>query len=125
MPRDEARTGPAAATGGGAAAASSSSSGAGGEQLGKIYVGGLGENCTEQKVRDYFAQFGPIRNVTLMYDRVSHRPRGFGFIIFESYSHAQKAWGSHPDLGRMVTRQLKNTNMYIHISNTDINVYIQ
>lgn len=65
-------------------------------------MGRLDDNIDEGSLRQYFSQFGPLKNVTLMYDRVSHRPRGFGFVIFESPGDASKAWGLHPDLGRMV-----------------------
>ncbi|KAL6572560.1 hypothetical protein OROMI_013518 [Orobanche minor] len=50
----------------------------------KIFVGGLSANLTEDEFRSYFAQFGRIIDVVVMHDNMTHRPRGFGFITFDS-----------------------------------------
>ncbi|KAL6511637.1 hypothetical protein OROGR_021234 [Orobanche gracilis] len=50
----------------------------------KIFVGGLSANLTEEEFRSYFAQFGRITDVVVMHDNITHRPRGFGFITFDS-----------------------------------------
>eukprot|EP01056_Protomagalhaensia_sp_Gyna25_P000656 Protomagalhaensia_sp_Gyna_25__655@NODE_1305_length_1959_cov_31_273958_g1041_i0_p1_GENE_NODE_1305_length_1959_cov_31_273958_g1041_i0NODE_1305_length_1959_cov_31_273958_g1041_i0_p1_ORF_typecomplete_len196_score19_40RRM_1/PF00076_22/3_8e16RRM_1/PF00076_22/7_5e18RRM_7/PF16367_5/1_2e08RRM_7/PF16367_5/1_6e07RL/PF17797_1/0_2RL/PF17797_1/0_37RRM_occluded/PF16842_5/3_3e03RRM_occluded/PF16842_5/0_00029RRM_5/PF13893_6/50RRM_5/PF13893_6/0_008RRM_3/PF08777_11/2RRM_3/PF08777_11/1_5OB_RNB/PF08206_11/10OB_RNB/P len=73
------------------------------EQPGKVYVGGLPETVSEARIKDYFSYYGPVRNVTLMYDKNSHRPRGFGFVVFENLQDASRCWGPHPALGRMVS----------------------
>ena len=39
---------------------------------------------TEEEFANYFSQFGHVLDATLMLDRASGRPRGFGFITFES-----------------------------------------
>eukprot|EP00923_Selenidium_pygospionis_P050484 GHVN01087241.1.p1 GENE.GHVN01087241.1~~GHVN01087241.1.p1 ORF type:complete len:390 (+),score=45.69 GHVN01087241.1:40-1209(+) len=70
------------------------------EQAGKIFVGGLPEETTEETLRSYFEGFGPVKQATLMYDKTVHRPRGFGFVIFENSSDTSKATGDHPTLGR-------------------------
>lgn len=50
----------------------------------KIFVGGLASSVTESDFKAYFEQFGSITDVVVMYDQNTQRPRGFGFITFDS-----------------------------------------
>ncbi|XP_076907900.1 heterogeneous nuclear ribonucleoprotein 1-like [Bidens hawaiensis] len=50
----------------------------------KIFVGGLSANLTEDDFKFYFEKFGKITDVVVMHDNVTHRPRGFGFITFDT-----------------------------------------
>ncbi|XP_011004496.1 PREDICTED: heterogeneous nuclear ribonucleoprotein 1-like [Populus euphratica] len=50
----------------------------------KIFVGGLASTVTESDFRKYFDQFGMITDVVVMYDHNTQRPRGFGFITYDS-----------------------------------------
>ncbi|KAJ8541216.1 hypothetical protein K7X08_002032 [Anisodus acutangulus] len=50
----------------------------------KIFVGGLSANLTQEDFKIYFERFGRITDVVVMHDNVTHRPRGFGFITFDS-----------------------------------------
>ncbi|KAI3673701.1 hypothetical protein L6452_39828 [Arctium lappa] len=50
----------------------------------KIFVGGLASTVTETDFKKYFEQFGTITDVVVMYDHNTQRPRGFGFITFDS-----------------------------------------
>ncbi|XP_017227251.1 heterogeneous nuclear ribonucleoprotein 1 [Daucus carota subsp. sativus] len=50
----------------------------------KIFVGGLASTVTENEFKKYFDQFGCITDVVVMYDHNTQRPRGFGFITFDS-----------------------------------------
>ncbi|KAL8490200.1 hypothetical protein ACS0TY_025443 [Phlomoides rotata] len=50
----------------------------------KIFVGGLSANLTEEEFRSYFEKFGSITDVVVMHDNLTQRPRGFGFITFDS-----------------------------------------
>ena len=50
----------------------------------KIFVGGLASTVTESDFRMYFGQFGTITDVVVMYDHGTQRPRGFGFITYDS-----------------------------------------
>ncbi|XP_027343919.1 heterogeneous nuclear ribonucleoprotein 1-like [Abrus precatorius] len=50
----------------------------------KIFVGGLPSTVTESDFKKYFDQFGIITDVVVMYDHNTQRPRGFGFITFDS-----------------------------------------
>ncbi|GKC12970.1 RNA-binding protein 1 [Tanacetum coccineum] len=50
----------------------------------KIFAGGLSANLTEDDFKFYFEKFGCTTDVMVMHDNVTHRPRGFGFITFET-----------------------------------------
>ncbi|MFP4317181.1 MAG: RNA recognition motif domain-containing protein [Desulfovibrionales bacterium] len=49
-----------------------------------IYVGNLPFSVTEEELRDLFAQYGEVETVKLISDRVTGRPRGFGFVEMEA-----------------------------------------
>ncbi len=46
----------------------------------KIYVGNLPFSASESEVRELFAQHGTVESVSLITDRETGRPRGFGFV---------------------------------------------
>jgi RNA recognition motif-containing protein len=46
----------------------------------KIYVGNLPYTATEEEVRALFAEYGQVQSCTLMMDRETGQPRGFGFV---------------------------------------------
>ena len=46
----------------------------------KIYVGNLPYSATDQEIRDKFGEFGTVESVSLITDRETGRPRGFGFV---------------------------------------------
>jgi RNA recognition motif-containing protein len=48
--------------------------------MSKIYVGNLPFSADEAAVRALFAQHGTVDSVTLITDRDTGRPRGFGFV---------------------------------------------
>ncbi|XP_019437884.1 PREDICTED: heterogeneous nuclear ribonucleoprotein 1-like [Lupinus angustifolius] len=57
----------------------------------KIFVGGLSSSISEEEFRRYFERFGRITDVVVMQDSVTHRPRGFGFITFDSEKSVENA----------------------------------
>jgi RNA recognition motif-containing protein len=46
----------------------------------KLYVGNLPFTTTEESVRALFSQHGTVERVSLISDRDTGRPRGFGFV---------------------------------------------
>ena len=46
----------------------------------KVYVGNLSFDTTESELREHFAQHGDVRDVSIITDRETGRPRGFGFV---------------------------------------------
>ena len=57
----------------------------------KLFVGNLSFNTTENDLHDAFAAHGTVVEANLMVDRVSGRPRGFGFVTMSTPEEAQKA----------------------------------
>lgn len=57
----------------------------------RLYVGNLSWDSEEGSVRDAFAQFGDVRDVKLITDRDTGRPRGFGFVTMGSEAEAARA----------------------------------
>ena len=53
------------------------------EKTSKIFVGGVSQEATERDFESFFAQFGRVIDATLMMDKDTGRPRGFGFVTFE------------------------------------------
>ncbi len=56
-----------------------------------IYVGNLSFKTTEDQVRELFAAYGQVDRVSLITDRQTGRPRGFGFVEMADNSSAQAA----------------------------------
>ncbi|KAF8109257.1 hypothetical protein N665_0099s0009 [Sinapis alba] len=50
----------------------------------KIFVGGLPPTLTDEEFRQYFEVYGPVADVVIMHDQTTSRPRGFGFVSFDS-----------------------------------------
>ena len=57
----------------------------------KLFVGNLSYNVTENDLQDTFAAHGTVLEANLMMDRVSGRPRGFGFVTMSTPDEAQAA----------------------------------
>ena len=57
----------------------------------KLFVGNLSFNTTENDLQDAFSAFGTVTETDLMMDRMTNRPRGFGFVTMNSAEEAQKA----------------------------------
>ena len=54
-------------------------------------MGNLSFKTTENDLQDAFAAHGTVVEASLMVDRMSGRPRGFGFITMGTPDEAQKA----------------------------------
>lgn len=57
----------------------------------KLYVGNLSYNVTEEDLRTLFSQAGEIKEVSLIMDRETRRPKGFGFVEMANQVDAEKA----------------------------------
>lgn len=57
----------------------------------KLYVGNLPYSLTTEDLRNLFAEFGTIVDVTVIMDRATNRSKGFGFVEFDSEDAAQAA----------------------------------
>jgi len=66
------------------------------EQFRKLFIGGLSLSTTEEKLRDYFEQWGELVDVVVMKDRHSNRSRGFGFVTYRDPEMVDAAQASRP-----------------------------
>jgi RNA recognition motif-containing protein len=57
----------------------------------KLFVGNLSFKLTENDLNDMFAAHGTVTEANLMMDRISGRPRGFGFVTMGTAEEAQAA----------------------------------
>ena len=57
----------------------------------KLFVGNISFNTTENDLQDAFSAHGTVTEANLMVDRMSGRPRGFGFVTMSTPDEAQKA----------------------------------
>ena len=56
-----------------------------------IFVGNLSHDATEDDVRTAFSAFGKVTSVSIIRDKFSNEPRGFGFVEMESNAEATAA----------------------------------
>ncbi len=56
-----------------------------------IYIGNLPFSLTDSDVRSAFEAYGSVSSVTLVTDRETGRPRGFGFVEMDVDSEARAA----------------------------------
>ena len=66
----------------------------------KLYVGNLPFSVTEDDLRTLFSQHGEVVSVSVITDRETGRPRGFGFVEMENADEAIKALDGHEYEGR-------------------------
>ena len=57
----------------------------------KLFVGNLSFKTTENDLQDAFAAHGTVLETNLMMDRMTGRPRGFGFVTMSTPEEAEKA----------------------------------
>ena len=57
----------------------------------KLFVGNLSYNMTDDQLNAIFAAFGTVISANIVFDKFSHRSKGFGFVEFETEEQAQAA----------------------------------
>ncbi|XP_071965401.1 RNA-binding protein 3-like [Antedon mediterranea] len=63
-------------------------------EAGKVYVGNLSFDTTEEMLEAAFENIGKVTEVTIITDRETRRSRGFGFVTFVDPEMAEKAIAS-------------------------------
>lgn len=49
---------------------------------GKLFIGGISWETTEEKLSEHFSAYGEVTQAAVMRDKLTGRPRGFGFVVF-------------------------------------------
>ena len=57
----------------------------------RIYVGNLSYDLTEEELQQEFLTYGEVESVTILTDKFTGRPKGFGFVEMASKSEAEAA----------------------------------
>lgn len=50
---------------------------------GKIFLGGLTWQTTDEMLKSHFGKWGALNDVILMRNKITGEPRGFGFVQFQ------------------------------------------
>ncbi|KAL6652862.1 hypothetical protein ACP70R_011787 [Stipagrostis hirtigluma subsp. patula] len=57
----------------------------------KLFIGGLSHFATEDSLAEAFSRYGQVIEATIVTDKVTNRPKGFGFVKFASEEEANNA----------------------------------
>jgi len=57
----------------------------------RIYVGNLSYDVTEEELQKEFLAYGEVISASILNDKFSGRPKGFGFVEMASKSEAEAA----------------------------------
>jgi len=57
----------------------------------RIYVGNLSYDVTEEELKQEFLAYGEVTSVSILTDKFSGQPKGFGFVEMASKSEAEAA----------------------------------
>ena len=57
----------------------------------KLFIGNIAYATSEETLREFFEEFGPLRSVKIATDRETGRSRGFGFIEIDDDAQARAA----------------------------------
>ncbi len=57
----------------------------------KLYVGGLPHNVTDELLENLFSAYGTVESVTVMINKITDLPDGFGFVEMSCDSEAEEA----------------------------------
>lgn len=58
--------------------------------LGKLFIGGISWDTDEERLREYFGNYGEVVEAVIMRDRTTGRARGFGFVVFADPAVAER-----------------------------------
>lgn len=67
-----------------------------GDEVGKIFIGGLTRETTDDMLKEYFIKFGDIVESIVMRDKMSGVSRGFGFVKYADPQSVQEVLKSRP-----------------------------
>lgn len=68
------------------------------EDAAKIFVGGLSWDTTQEKLSQYFSQFGEVVDCILMMDTATKRSRGFGFVTYKDPNSVNRVLETSPHI---------------------------
>ncbi len=57
----------------------------------RLYVGGLPDHVTDDTLGNLFSAYGTVESVTVMINKITDLPQGFGFVEMSCESEAEEA----------------------------------
>ena len=57
----------------------------------RLYVGGLPHHVTNEILENLFSTYGTVESVTVMINKITDLPEGFGFVEMSCESEAEEA----------------------------------
>ena len=77
----------------------------------KIFVRNLSFHVSQEECKSFFEKYGPVEDVCILTDRMTGRPKGYGFVIF---AHAEAAMLAlkHPE------KEFCGRTIHCHVSTT-------
>ncbi len=57
----------------------------------RLYVGGLPDPVTDDILENLFSAYGTVESVTVMINKITDLPQGFGFVEMSCESEAEEA----------------------------------
>lgn len=61
------------------------------QSVNKMFIGGMNTDTSEDHIRDVFGEFGQIKSVDIVKDKLTGKARGFCFVEFDDYDPVDKA----------------------------------
>lgn len=82
----------------------------------KIFIANLNHNTSEQELKSYFSKFGNLSEITVIKNRETQRPRGFGFLKYSDSFMVDEVMKNRPhclgdrqlDVKRMIPKKSQN-----------------
>ena len=72
----------------------------------KIFVGGIDLGVTQEELKEFFEQYGGVKDCIIMKNMNTNQSRGFGFVTFEE--------------DNIVDQLVKENNFVIHGKKVDV-----
>ncbi|KAG5447912.1 hypothetical protein CSKR_112312 [Clonorchis sinensis] len=84
-----------------------------GNEIGKLFVGGLSQATNNGSLRLYFSRFGEVDDAVVMMDNKTGRSRGFGYVKYREPESVTLALEAKPHIldGKEVDAKQCNVNM--------------
>jgi len=57
----------------------------------KLFIGNLSFNLTDDQLTQIFSAYGKVVSANIVFDKFTHRSKGFAFVEFETEEEAQAA----------------------------------
>jgi len=55
-------------------------------RLTKLFVGGIPYDTNDESLRDFFLEFGEIKEAVVIRDRVTSQSKGYGFVSIAAFA---------------------------------------